>query len=193
MPEGISGPWVIERFPIKLQPDIRNDPRPCWAKPAPGIYTRLRRETHTYMTDLPEEWWHHLPAMRQASRSGGQVLFSGLGLGLVVDWILGDPKTPVESVTILESDRDVINLVAGHLQARHGNRIEILHADAFEWLPPKRAHYAVVWHDIWPNAYDMANEPEMDRLEKRFAPYCDWQGCWARGVAESHCNRHVET
>ncbi len=180
---------MVERFRMKSCPERPNDSRPHWARPQPGVYTRLRRESDTYMTDLPEEWWHHRTAVCEASRRGGHALVSGLGLGLVVNWMLGAPESAVEHVTVLESERDVIGLVAAHLQARHGNRVKIVQADAFRWSPPEPAHYSVVWHDIWPNPYAPGILPEMDRLESNFSRHCDWQACWARETAVSHHHR----
>lgn len=180
VPEGASGEWAVERFELPPPPDGVRDDRPRWARSRPGRYTRLSRGATVFMTDGHEEWWTQRRAIAEACRRGGHVLVTGLGLGVVVESMLRTPGSRVERVTVLEASADVIRLVAPHLLAAHGDRLEILHADAFAWRPPADAHYTVVWHDIWPNPYAAANAAEMDRLEARFADRCDWQGVWAR-------------
>ena len=132
------------------------------------------------MSDLYAEWHLQRHAIIEAWRRGGQVLTTGLGLGQIVDCFLGDPGGKVEGVTVIEASASVLKLVAPHLKARWGGQLEIIHANAFDWLPPKGACYTVGWHDIWPNPYDTTILDEMDQLERRFAPYCTWQGCWSR-------------
>ena len=113
-------------------------------------------------------------------------LGEGLGLGIVLESMYRTPGSKVEHIIVLEAAPDVIQLVAPHLRARYGKRLEILQFDALQWRPPDGVHYTVVWHDIWPNPYDATNAPEMDRLQERFAGVCDWQGVWARDfIAEN--------
>jgi hypothetical protein len=135
------------------------------------------------MTDTFEEWASQRHAVARACRDGGKVLVSGLGLGVVVDSMLRTPGSRVEHVTVLEASEDVIHLVGPTLEARHGGRISIVHGDAFAWTPQADARYSVGWHDIWPNPYDQRILAEMDLLERRFAPYCAWQGSWGREAA----------
>ncbi len=181
--EGRSGPWIVEKFAVhdRPLPDGQKDERPEWAQSAPGGYTRLKQGNTVFMTDLYEEWWTQKEAIQEACCRGGRVLITGLGLGLIVESILRTPGSIVERLTVLEASEDVIKLVGPHLRARFGGRLEIINADAFEWVPPEGAHYHVVWHDIWPNPDDPRNLPEIDLLERRYAPFCDWQGTWERG------------
>lgn len=105
------------------------------------------------------------------------VLINGLGLGVAIELL----APYVEQFTIVELSRSVIHLVAPHYQTRYPGRIEIIHADAFKYRPAR--HYDAVFHDVWtPISED--NLPEMDRLEKRYAPFCDWQASWAREYCE---------
>lgn len=185
IPPGRSGEWVVERFTQEDRGPVEQPLTPEWMRYRPGDYTRLRKGPVTFMTDLYEEWWTQRRAIAEAWARGGRVLITGLGLGLVVDAILARAGSPVERVTIVEQSPDVIRLVADPLQARHPGRVEIVQADALTWLPPDGARYTVGWHDIWPNPYDASILPEMDEAERRYAPYCDWQACWAREWAQS--------
>jgi hypothetical protein len=155
------------------------DSRPAWVRARPGIYTRLRLGTIDYMTDLYEEWWSQRTAMREAVLRGGDVLVTGLGLGMFAETILSDEPGSVGSVTVVEVSPDVVALVGRHLEARYSPRLRIVLADAFRWCPPEGCRYSVVWHDIWPNAFDPASWRESHELIARYAGWADWQGSWA--------------
>ncbi len=131
------------------------------------------------MTDLYEEWWSQREAITEGLQRGGHILISGLGLGMIIECLLRPETSPVERITVLEQSADVITLVAPHLQARYGERLEILHTSVFEWAPPAAAHYSVTWHDIWPKP-DAAYRHEITVLESKFARCSDWQGTWTQ-------------
>jgi hypothetical protein len=180
IPAGRSGPWVIEKVTLPERPyDPEADPRPDCFKFRPGVYTSLRRGSVQFMTDLYDEWWTQWPAITEALRRGGEVLITGLGLGLVADAILRAPGSPVERITIVEQSPDVIRLVEPSLQARYAGRVEIIEADAFSWRPASR-HFTVAWHDIWPDPYGPGVEAEISRLETHYRACADWQGAWPR-------------
>jgi hypothetical protein len=190
VPVGESGDWIVERFVVG-EPG-RSDTPPDPFKSRPGRYTRLRHAHEVFMTDLYYEWWTQRKGILEACRRGGRVMVTGLGLGLVVESMLGDPDGAVEHVTVVELSPDVIRLVGPHLIERFGPRLEIVEGDAFRWDPPPGAHYTVGWHDIWSNPADERAVPEMERLERRFDAYCDWQGCWPREHQEAESSGPVE-
>jgi len=70
------------------------------------------------MTDLYDEWWTQRSAIDQARERGGDVLITGLGLGLVVASILEPPGGRVKRVLVIERSADVIGLVAHQLESR---------------------------------------------------------------------------
>lgn len=182
IPEGRSGDWVLERFEVRPQTDPPlpdSDTRPAWARAAPGTYTKLRRGPVDFMTDLFEEWWSQRSAMEEAVRRGGDVLVTGLGLGMFADTVLRYDGGAVRRVTVLEMSPDVIKLAAPHLHSLHPERLEIVECDAFRWRPPAGVRYGVVWHDIWPSPYEQTSVDESRHLMERFAPHAEWQGSWA--------------
>lgn len=134
------------------------------------------------MTDTYPEWWTQKEPVEEACRRGGRVLVTGLGLGVIVESMLRTPGSRVRHITVVEASSDVIRLIGPHLGARYGDRLEIVHASAFDWTPPKGSHYDVIWHDIWPSPYEPGNLPEMERLEEIYGRYCDWQGFWGRDM-----------
>ncbi|MFQ5524660.1 MAG: hypothetical protein ACE5GX_00230 [Thermoanaerobaculia bacterium] len=178
VPAGTSGEWTIETFEVRKQPGVDRRPE-CFRSP-PGRYTRLRQGGTVFMTDLYDEWYTQLDGIREARRRGGEILVTGLGLGVVAESILAGHDSKVELVTVVEYSADVIRLVAPHLREKLGPRLEIVQAGAYEWLPPAGSHYTVGWHDIWDNPLDPDCLAEMDALESRYSPFCDWQSSWPR-------------
>ena len=172
---------MIEKVTLPPQPPVAApDPRPHCFQFRPGVYTCLRRGPVQYMTDLYDEWWTQRTGIDEALARGGEILITGLGLGLVAEAILRPPESPVTRLTIVEFSADVIRLVAPFLEARYPGRIEIIHGDAFTWTPPAGRTFSVGWHDIWPDPHTPTNAAEMDRLETRHGAWCDWQGFWPK-------------
>ena len=187
VPAGRSGRWVVEKVVRPPRPQPEHDPRPGCFHYRPGRYTALRRDCELFMTDLYDEWWTQQEAIQRACQDGGEVLITGLGLGLVVESMLRTPGSRVRCVTVLENSRDVIRLVEPHLQRRFGGRLMVIEADAFGWRPPFGTSYSVVWHDIWPNPHRSGVLEEVELLEDRYEPNAGWQGSWvtAYRAAES--------
>lgn len=183
LPSGRSGDWSLEIF--KVDEPVQPDTRPEWCQSEGGLYRRLKQGSEVFMTDLREEWWTQRLAIAEACLRGGHVLVTGLGLGLVAESMLQTPGSRVEKITIVEASRDVMALVAEHLESKYAGRIEVVHGSAFDWEPPDGVHYSVGWHDIWPNPHDSKRWPEMETLEAHYRPYCDWQGSWVRDYLEA--------
>ena len=181
VPAGTAGAWVIEKvtLPPHTSPVVE-DRRPEPFHFRPGTYTCLRRGPTHYMTDLYDEWYTQRAGIAEALQRGGEVLITGLGLGLVAEAMLRPPESAVTRVTIVELSADVIALTAPYLQARYPGRLEIVQGDAFTWNPPVGRHFSVGWHDIWPDPYPATNTAEMAYLKERYRPWCGWQGFWPR-------------
>jgi len=189
VPEGVSGGWAVERFSVTPEQEsfqqlrcALNPQRPARIVPA-GEYTRLVRNGNVVMSDTPDEIRDHLEPM---GRARGLCLVNGLGLGVVVQGMLR--MVDVERVTVVERSGDVIRLVAPHYQERYGDRVEIVHADAFAWRPPRGVRYDVVWHDVWDDIC-ADNLPEMARLKRRYASKAVWQGCWCQDECRGQRDR----
>lgn len=180
---------------------------------APGRYTRLveyidavpeddrdlvgleygvdggRKPYRVWMSDTQAEVSEHLESIAQAKMRGGHCLVTGLGIGMVANAMLMEGA---ETVTVLEIDRDIVELVEPLLVERWGNRIRVVLHDAMRspQVPPgTEDHWTVVWHDIWPTI-SSKNLPEMKRLTELYASHCDWQGCWDQDICEKMA--HIE-
>jgi len=102
----------------------------------------LLEDNGVWMTDLPCE---QAQADRLARGIHGRVLVTGLGLGYVAQRLA--LRRNVERVTVVEKERDVIELVANHLRGR--KKIHIVEADAFEFVDNSVERYDFAYHDIW--------------------------------------------
>ena len=176
VPETKRGSVVIERFAVSEAASqlsgLRGDCVPT------GTYTRLMVEGKLVMSDTPKEKNDHCALFRNAQ---GHVLLNGLGLGCCLNVVRNSKD--VTHVTVIESNPDVIAVVAPHFPG-----VEIIHADALEWKPPKGVRYNAVWHDIWS---DMCTDNllEMHCLHRRYGRRCDWQGSWSREHLERERRR----
>jgi hypothetical protein len=177
IPEGTSGPWTVERFTIApdspglLYLSLKGRGLP------PGEYTRLLHEQRgCIMSDTPAEMADHYDFVRQAK---GHVLINGLGIGMSLNAILKNEEngSRIDKVTVVEIDQDVIDLVGPHYL--RDPRVEIVHASAFDYQPPKGIRYNAVWHDIW-DSICSDNLVEMAALHRKYGRRSDWQGSWCK-------------
>lgn len=179
VPEGKRGPWSVERFTIDKHGAMMERIHALQhgrGATREGTYTRLMHaQRGVVMSDTPDEMRDHYGAVINAK---GHVLLNGLGIGMVLAAVL---KKPVESVTVVEIDADVIALVGPHYD---DPRVSIVNASAFDYQPPKGRRYGAVWHDIWDDIC-ADNLTAMTKLKRKYGRRTDWQGCWA----EWQCRR----
>lgn len=176
---GESGKWRLTRFTVTKEDESRERMR-VWSNrgrfvPA-GDYTALYRGETIVMSDTPDEIRDHLWFIGQAK---GHVLINGLGLGMCA--LAAANKDDVLSVTVIEASEDVIKLVAS--QISHP-KITVIHADAYEWTPPKGMVYDAVWHDVWDDLCT-DNLEEMSKLHRKYGRRSKWQGSWGREHLQS--------
>jgi len=177
IPKGAKGLWYIRKFnnPFPLQ--LPN----CRIRPA-GDFTMLLRWTNAtigkdagecVMVDDPPELLKHVQAARAAS---GDVLVTGLGLGCVLRMLQVNPR--VERITVVEISRDVIDLVWPHTPQ---DRVELVHADALDYLPNCGRRWNCAWHDIWSD--EDKDQPHLQVLHQQMIlalhERVARQGAWA--------------
>jgi hypothetical protein len=185
VPEQQSGMWTIKRFSVSdFQYAIELGRAIAqgygFRAAPPGDYTGLffddpaaatPKNPHgrgVMMSDTPAEMADHLPIIKAAD---GHVLVTGLGLGMVADGLA--LKSNVKKITVVEKDEHIIRMVYPHLQSLHGDKIVVVHADAFKWETP--TVFGAAWHDIWPKI-DPDNLSDMRKLRRRYK--AAWHGCW---------------
>ena len=180
VPDGICGDWRVETFivdPIKSEKSrLLSQFSGRDAYIPPGEYKRLMRKNTVVMSNTPMEIRTNINFIQNAK---GHVLINGLGLGMVLTAILN--KTEVESVTVIEASEEVIKLVAPSFS--DSPRVNIIHANAFDYKPLKGQRFNAVWHDIW-DFICADNLPEMRKLHRKYVRRSDWQGSWCRTQCE---------
>jgi len=182
IPDGESGNWKISEFEVTKDDVAIHNIRAMFSPGSrtirPGKYKKISRNGSVIMSNTDSELRDHRHFVYKAN---GKVLINGLGLGCVLSEVLA--KDRVESVTVIEISEDVINLVAPFFESNP--KVTIIHADAFEWKPPRGVRYNAVWHDIWDNICT-DNLPEMTRLHRKYGRRCDYQDSWCRGLCKRY-------
>lgn len=189
VPEGTVGRWTVDKWtpnPDDIHLQLFNMQNGARQILTGYTYTRLLRGNEVIMGDTPAELndlYYILNAVRQLDSP--TVLIHGLGLGCVVNGCFLDGAS---KITVVEKEEDVIALTGPHWTKRYGDRLEIIHGDAFTWKPPKGARWDLVYHDIW-DELCTDNLDEMSILHKRFGRRCGEQHSWARGLLEAKRRR----
>lgn len=199
LPEGKSGKVAVEHFEVnfacsemtKLRAALNPDTR-WYEYIAPGKYTRLLINGTLFMTDTGHERWSSLPLLDNAR---GNVLVTGLGLGMVLTPLLANPK--VKKVVVVEKNSDVAQVVLPPLmkywQSCHFLRVRdvvrdvaVSLGDAWTWNPYKETiqkgqKFDTIFHDIWAT-FGPELLPEFRKLKRRYRKWLakdGWTGCWA--------------
>lgn len=185
-PERIKqGDVVIEPYTIdalmeaRLLVDAATNHRPHRYTPA-GRYVRLLIGPELFMSDTLME---HASSLEAVENAAGDVLVAGLGLGVALLPLLASEA--VSSVSVLELNQSVIDLVVPRLPNRE--KLSVFQGDARTWLPEPGTRFQTIFVDIWPDI-SRNNLAEMDAIETRLRPYSDgWIGSWSRGLVEQYC------
>lgn len=179
-PVGQSGDWSIEEFHVSdeeaamynLRHTFRGTP---WMCVNPGSYRKLTHSKRgVVMSNTPMEVHTNAKFLLRAK---GSVLVNGLGLGMVLTALFA--KDNVTKVTVVEIDKDVIALTAGHFAKEiNEGRLVIINEDCMTRKVGEKEQYECVWHDIWDTISD-ENIEQMNKLKRKFAKHTKWQACWA--------------
>lgn len=190
LPEGTSGNVEVRR--VKFT-ETTVWPRPG-QRPPPGIYTELRIDGETWMSDMPNEVHEQmafLDALNRAPRDSN-ILICGLGLGVILHGaLLMLHRGPID---IVEYNPDVLAVVQpAYEEAARIADVEVrFHlASAYTWKMPPDARWHIGWIDIHRDLTE-ANLSDLDRLEARYGPRCLWLGSWSRREGEA-LRRHRES
>jgi len=177
--DGKSGDWEVSTFEVSEKDanfhNLRASFHPGARTIKPGRYKKLVRNGSIIMSNTPAEIDDLLYFVFESADRGGNILINGLGLGVALIAILKYKN--INTITVIEKSEDIIKLIAPSFV--HDKRINIIHADAFEWKPPKGMRYNVIWHDIWKDICS-DNLPEMTKLHRKYGRRCDWQGSWCK-------------
>jgi hypothetical protein len=180
---GTLGDVQLSQFTVSQEEEARSNIRQVVTQGREttvraGSYMKLTVGGTLMMSDTQMEQSSNMEVVDKAR---GDVLIAGLGLGLILMPILANPV--VTSVTVIENNSNVVNLVAPTLQAcEGGEKLVVIHADIREWKPKRGSRWHTIYFDIWPFVCE-DNLDEMDELHERFKNYRvkgGWMGSWQR-------------
>lgn len=152
---------------------------------SPGTYVRLVHAGEVVMSNTNMEKRTNLEFCHNAH---GDIIIGGLGIGMIILAI--QDKSEVKSITVIEKNEEVIEMVA--TQLNFNDKVKIVHADVFEWRPEKGVKYDMSYMDIWNYVNEDVYE-EMKQLKKKYARYLRsknenpnrYNKCWAEYNAKT--------
>lgn len=184
IPEGRVGGAQVVHFEVSEQASFFHglSRNPSWMQVRPGRFAKLIVDGGLVMSDTHMERWTNHDALHHTH---GHVLIGGLGLAMLPRaMMIRNPR--VTRVTIVERSADVIELIGPYLEEYRG-RVEVVHADVFDYKPARGTRFNAMWMDIWSDI-STDNLPEMAALSRRFSPYMDrahpsgyFFGHWTQG------------
>jgi hypothetical protein len=140
-----------------------------------GEYTFLcHDDIGPIMQDTTHEYIEHQPLWDEAT---GNVLIGGLGIGLVNEKLINYPN--VTSITIVEKNQEVIDLVWNHCPK--DERFSLVHADIDSWITPEGSRWNYAWFDTWIGDNSIQTQNEYNQmLIQKYSEYCDKIGIWTQ-------------
>jgi spermidine synthase len=188
LPGGSSGKWTVYQATVSPEKAMMDSLKHCMAgfpemSVSPGTYTVLARATtHGPEVMMSNTQFEYRTNIEFVGRAHGQVLVNGLGIGMLLRPLAA--RAEVERITVVEKDRDILQLIAPHYQDLiDAGKLRIIHGDAFKYVPDQ--YYDCIMHDIWPTT-STYNLTEMIALKRRYqhlmAGRIISQHCWAEEI-----------
>ena len=104
----------------------------------------------------------------------GDVLIGGLGIGMVHQPLIDNPD--VTSVTIVELEQDVVDMVWSHCAKDDSFTLIV---DNFEtWEPPAGSSFDTVWGDTWLIDNPLTLDEYRTLITNQYSQYTDNMGFW---------------
>ena len=175
------GDWKLEKFTIDS-----NNLIAMMQGISAGTYVRLTHNGECVMSNTNMEKRTNMDFCINAH---GDVLIGGLGIGMIILAI--QDKQEVKSITVIEKNQEVIDMVASQLN--FNEKVNIICADVFEWKPEKGVKYDVSYMDIWNWINEDIYEEEMKPLKRKYARFLRskqenhnrYNKCWAEYQART--------
>jgi hypothetical protein len=117
----------------------------------------------TWMSITPmelESQSHH------ALAAHGDVLVGGLGMGVLAYNVA--QKANVRTVTVIERDPDIVEIMQIALDWPHWSKVRVVQGDAFATTEAALGQYDVALFDIWPMVGDSNLRQDLQRLAQRY-------------------------
>jgi len=152
--------------------DIINGRRESIYQELGSIVQLLNESGEVMMADTEMERRTNRPFLRNAN---GDVLIAGLGLGMIIMAIQDNDN--IDSITIIEIEQEIIDLVA--VQLPLNDKVIIIRDDILTWKPQNGIKFDTIYFDIW-NTVCGDNYEDMKLLNRRFGRRLnrDNSNCW---------------
>lgn len=149
-----------------------------------GTYIKLTHSEECVMSNTPMEKNTNRDFVCNAH---GNVLIGGLGIGLILLAI--QDKEEVERITVVEKNKEVIELVGSQLPLN--SKVHIVHDDVFEYKPKEK--YNTIYMDIWnyinSDIYNQQMKPIISRYRRYLVPKSEDENryidCWCKLQAKN--------
>lgn len=178
-----TGDWEIDTFDISHKKDFHAI---IYGIPD-GRYVRLRHKGEVVMSNtLMEQRTNRF----FCCNAYGDILIGGLGIGMIIMDI--QDKESVTSITVIEKNQEVIDLVASQLPLN--SKVKIICADVFTWKPDKGVKYDCIYLDIWNYVNREIYKKEMLPLKRKYCHFMKskeespkrFTECWAEWYAKNN-------
>jgi hypothetical protein len=180
IPNGESGEYKIQQCTTTTGEDSWLN-YAAYRNIASGNYTVLYRKFGTswlnIMQDTEQEYEEHDWMM---SRLSGDILIGGLGIGMINIPLLASSN--ITSVTIVEKEQDVIDLVWD--DCAKDDRFTLVCDDIHTWTPPEGSSWDVGWFDTWlttdadENGNIMGMDGYVQAIQNKYGSYVTEIGGW---------------
>lgn len=173
--------WKLQKFEIES-----GNLRAMFDGITPGKYIRLLHNGECVMSDTNMEKRTNSDFCINAH---GDVIIGGLGIGMIIMAIQDKPE--VNSITVIEKNQEVIDIVASQLDLN--DKVNIICADVFEWKPERGVKYDVAYMDIWSWINEDVYKNEMQPLKRKYVRFLRpksenpnrFNACWAEYQAKT--------
>lgn len=173
--------WKLQKFEIKP-----GDIGAMFDGIAPGKYIRLLHDDECVMSDTNMEKRTNSEFCINAH---GDIIIGGLGIGMIVMAVQDKPE--VHSITVIEKNEEVIEMIASQLN--FNDKVNIICDDVFSWKPDRGVKYDMVYMDIWNYINSEIYNAEMQPLKRKYAKYLRskkenpnrFNKCWAEYQART--------
>ena len=134
------------------------------------LYRKFGESWLNIMQDTAQEYDEHTWLIPKMS---GDILIAGLGLGVVNVGLLANDA--VTSVTIIEKEQDVIDLVWD--DCAKDDRFTLIHADISTWEIPDGSSWDAGWFDTWLTTDEKLSEYQT-RMTNKYGAYISEISGW---------------
>lgn len=153
-----------------------------------GLYIRLCKKDGEQWNKgviMSDTWMEKQTNVTAYKKARGDVLIAGLGLGMVLLAIQKKPE--VSSVTVVELEQEIIDLVKHQLPLN--SKVTIIQGDIFQFKTDQK--FDTIYFDIW-DTLCADNWEEMKKLHRKFRSRLKangWMSSWRKDYHQDLARR----